>query len=135
MLIVTLEPPPCAAFWSVTEVNCMPALPPGQLTSSAARPGHSTPREHRPDIVLMDVTMPGMNGLEATHIIRAEIPSCRVIMVSQHDSQAFMREALRAGASGYVTKSDATADLITEIRRVQELHVPTPSQDSESLAE
>jgi DNA-binding NarL/FixJ family response regulator len=76
-------------------------------------------REHRPDLVLMDVTMPTMNSLEAARIIKQELPSIRVLMVSQHDSPPFMREALAVGASGYITKSAVGRDLIPQLRNLQ----------------
>ena len=79
-------------------------------------------REHRPDLVLMDVTMPMMNGLDAARIITQELPSTRVVMVSQHDSPQFMREALAVGASGYVTKSAVGRELIPHLRKLQYPH-------------
>jgi DNA-binding response OmpR family regulator len=68
------------------------------------------------------------------HHQRGDAP-CRVIIVSQHESQAFMKEALRAGASGYKTKSNAAAQLVAEIRRVQERHIPSPNEHGEGPAE
>ena len=79
-------------------------------------------REHRPDLVLMDVTMPTMNGLDAARIITKELPSIRVVIASQHDSPQFMREALAVGASGYVTKSAVGRELIPLLRKLQYPH-------------
>jgi DNA-binding NarL/FixJ family response regulator len=69
-------------------------------------------REHRPDVVLLDITMPVMNGFEAARRIKQELPSTRILMVSQFDSAPFQREAMAAGASGYVVKSSAASELI-----------------------
>ena len=74
-------------------------------------------REHRPDVVLLDITMPVMNGFEATRRIKQELPATMILMVSQFDSPAFQREAVTAGASGYVVKSNATTELIPALRR------------------
>ena len=76
-------------------------------------------REHRPDLVLMDMTMPTMNGLDAARIITQELPSTRVVMVSQHDSPQFMRDALAVGASGYVSKSAVGRALVPHLRKLQ----------------
>jgi two-component system response regulator DegU len=76
-------------------------------------------REHLPDVVLLDVTMPTMNGLEATHILKQEFPSMPVVILSQHDSRGFQWAALAAGVSGYVVKSNAARDLIPELRKIQ----------------
>jgi YesN/AraC family two-component response regulator len=78
-------------------------------------------REHQPDVVLLDITMPTMNGLEVAEIVKAEFPSVQVLIVSQHDSRGFQWAALAAGVSGYVIKSNVGRDLIPELRRIQGL--------------
>jgi DNA-binding NarL/FixJ family response regulator len=77
-------------------------------------------REHSPDIVLLDVTMPIMNGLEVARILKEEFPSMQIVMVSQHDSRGFQWAALAAGVSGYVVKSNVAIDLIPELRKIQQ---------------
>ena len=74
-------------------------------------------REHRPDVVLLDITMPVMNGFDAARRIKHEFPATLILVVSQSDSAAFAREAIVAGASGYVVKSNAGTDLIPALRR------------------
>jgi DNA-binding NarL/FixJ family response regulator len=69
-------------------------------------------KELLPDIVLMDVSMPQIDGLQATRIIRQEVPGSRVLIVSQHDSSLMLSEALRSGASAYVTKSQVSRSLL-----------------------
>lgn len=61
----------------------------------------------KPDVVIMDITMPAMNGLEATPIIKKEIPAAEVLILSQHHSEQILREAQNAGAMGYLLKSHA----------------------------
>jgi YesN/AraC family two-component response regulator len=78
--------------------------------------------EHRPDIVLLDITMPVMNGFEAARRIKHELPSTLILMVSQFDSDPFAREAVAAGASGYVVKSNASTELIPALRKIQSQH-------------
>jgi DNA-binding NarL/FixJ family response regulator len=78
-------------------------------------------REHQPDVVLLDITMPTMNGLEVAEIIKTEFPSVQVLIVSQHDSRGFKWAGIAAGASGYVIKSNVGRDLIPELRRIQGL--------------
>jgi YesN/AraC family two-component response regulator len=79
-------------------------------------------REHRPDLVLLDITMPVMSGFEAARRIKQELPSTRILMVSQFDSAHFMREAFVAGASGYVVKSNAASELIPALRKIYREH-------------
>jgi DNA-binding NarL/FixJ family response regulator len=76
-------------------------------------------REHRPDVVLLDIAMPVMNGLCAAHLIRNISPSTKILMLTQFDSKAFMKEAFAAGASGYLVKTDAGQHLIPELRKLQ----------------
>ena len=64
-------------------------------------------RELQPDIVIMDVTMPEMNGLEATPEIKRALPAAEVLIFTQHDSTQMIQQAQNAGASGYLLKSQA----------------------------
>jgi DNA-binding NarL/FixJ family response regulator len=76
-------------------------------------------KEHQPDVVLLDITMPTMSGLEAAQVLKKECPSVQVLIVSQHESRGFQWAALAAGVSGYVVKSNVGSDLIPELRRIQ----------------
>jgi len=68
-------------------------------------------REHRPDLVLMDITMKELNGVEATARIREELPATRVIILSMHSTQEFVTRAMKAGANGYLVKDSAPEEL------------------------
>lgn len=72
----------------------------------------------RPDVVVMDVAMGGMTGVEATRRIAQELPECRVLIVSMHNDPTYVREALRAGARGYVLKDAIEAEFLTAVRAV-----------------
>ncbi|HKT89419.1 MAG TPA: response regulator transcription factor [Candidatus Sulfotelmatobacter sp.] len=78
-------------------------------------------REHRPDVALVDITMPTMHGLEVAEVLKRDFPSVQVVIVSQHDSRGFQWAALAAGVSGYIVKSNVGRDLIPELRRIQAL--------------
>ena len=75
-------------------------------------------RSLRPDLVLMDVRMPEMDGLEATRAIKAERPEVSVLVVSTHENPDYLFEALKAGAAGYVLKDAPKRRLVDAVRRV-----------------
>lgn len=74
--------------------------------------------ELQPDIVVMDVTMPELNGIEATRRICEESPRIRILALSMHKDGVYVREILRAGASGYLLKDSNEADLLAAVRAV-----------------
>ena len=74
----------------------------------------------QPDVVVLDVSMPKMNGLEACRRIRRNAPKSEVLFVTQHDSPQMMREAISAGAKGYIVKSDAARDLMAALEAVSQ---------------
>lgn len=73
---------------------------------------------HRPDVVLMDITMPGLNGLEAAARLAKEFPNVRVIILSMHNNEEYYWRALKVGAAGYLLKKAATTELETALKRV-----------------
>jgi two-component system response regulator DesR len=74
-------------------------------------------REHRPDVALLDVDMPGLDGLAAAAILTSEVPSCRVMIVTTFGRPGFLRRAMEAGVSGFVVK-DAPAELLADAVRL-----------------
>jgi DNA-binding NarL/FixJ family response regulator len=76
--------------------------------------------ELRPDVVLMDITMPLLNGVEATRQIKTQIPEVQVLGLTRHENEEYIYQLLRAGAAGYVVKQAAPAELVEAIRAVME---------------
>ncbi len=76
-------------------------------------------KELLPDIVLLDISLPGISGIEAAHRIREVSPQTRIVFVSQHDSVRMAKDALDIGACCYVVKSDAGRDLLPAIEAAQ----------------
>jgi DNA-binding NarL/FixJ family response regulator len=72
----------------------------------------------QPDVIVMDVTMPELNGIEATRRVGQEVPKARVLALSMHKDAVYVREILRAGARGYLLKDSGETDLIAAIRAV-----------------
>ena len=73
----------------------------------------------RPDIVLMDISMPGLNGIDAARRFAAELPTCKVIMLSMHCHEEQIAQCLRAGAMGYLVKDAAVSEVVSAIDAVQ----------------
>ena len=76
-------------------------------------------KETEPDVVLMDLSMPELNGADATRAIIDHRPECRVIVLSMYAEREYVRRALKAGATGYVVKRSAAKELVEAIRAVQ----------------
>jgi two-component system, NarL family, response regulator DesR len=95
----------------------------------------SAARETRPDVALLDVEMPGLDGIAATRDLRAALPSCRVLVVTTFGRPGYLRRALEAGASGFVVKDTPARQLADAVRRVHAgLRVVDPALAAESLA-
>jgi len=75
-------------------------------------------RDLQPDVVLLDISMPETNGLQALHTLKAENTSSHIIMLTMHDDESYLREALSAGASGYALKQAADTELLSAVRAV-----------------
>jgi DNA-binding NarL/FixJ family response regulator len=75
-------------------------------------------KEVQPDLILMDLSLPGMNGIDATRQIRIHSPGSRILFLSEHADSNLIQAALDAGACGYILKSDSGSDLILGIRAV-----------------
>src|SRR6266704_2991563 len=73
----------------------------------------------QPDVILMDITMPDMNGIEATKQIKRAQPEIKVLVLTMHENDEYVFQALRAGASGYMLKEAADTELITALHAIQ----------------
>jgi DNA-binding NarL/FixJ family response regulator len=74
--------------------------------------------ELQPDVILLDISLPELNGLMATPLIKKVSPKAEVLIVTSHDNLFFVREAFAAGAQGFLSKSDVSAELISAVRQV-----------------
>jgi DNA-binding NarL/FixJ family response regulator len=88
---------------------------------------------HKPDVAVIDVSMPRMTGLQAAHEIRAHVPDTRVLLLSMHDDERYFLEGLAAGAAGYVLKRAADTDLIGAVRTVADGHTFLSSEAQRGL--
>jgi DNA-binding NarL/FixJ family response regulator len=74
--------------------------------------------QHKPDVVCMDLNLPGLNGVDATRSIRQQLPETHVLILSMYSTEEHVRPALRAGAEGYLVKGSGLADLVAAIQAV-----------------
>lgn len=92
--------------------------------------------EHRPDVALLDVEMPGLDGVSAARELRATLPGCAVLMVTTFGRPGYLRQAMMAGASGFVVKDTPARALADAVRRVHAgLRVVDPSLAADSLTQ
>ncbi|MEN2740771.1 response regulator transcription factor [Microbacterium sp. X-17] len=92
-------------------------------------------RDAHPDVALLDIEMPGIDGIAAASLLRAELPGCRVLMVTTFGRPGYLKRALQAGASGFVVKDTPAPQLADAVRRAaQGLRVVDPQLAAESLA-
>ena len=93
-------------------------------------------RDHEVDVALLDVEMPGMDGVAAAREVHRVFPSCRVLMVTTFGRAGYMRQAMAAGASGFIVKDTPARQLADAVRRVHEgLRVVDPALAAQSLAQ
>jgi two-component system response regulator DesR len=91
-------------------------------------------REHRPDVALLDVEMPGLDGISATAAVRDAFPETRVLIVTTFGRPGFLRRAMQSGAAGFVVKDTPAAQLADAVRRVHAgLRVVDPALATDSL--
>src|SRR5579871_1376286 len=86
--------------------------------ASDGREAVALTEQHHPEVVVMDVTMPNLNGIEAARQISGALPQTGIVMLSMHSDEAYVLRALKAGARGYLLKESAESDLIAAIRAV-----------------
>lgn len=92
-------------------------------TVSDGRALVSAVKDRNPDVVLLDISMPVLNGLEAARQIRNDAPAAKLIFVTVHSDTPYVIEAFRSGASGYVSKRSAASELLTAVREVLQNNV------------
>ena len=93
-------------------------------------------RTHQPDVALLDVEMPGMDGVAAARELHRELPGCRVLMVTTFGRAGYLRQAMAAGASGFIVKDTPARQLADAVRRVHGgLRVVDPVLAAQSLAQ
>ena len=90
---------------------------------------------HQPDVVFMDISMHGLNGLEATARIKKAFPSVQVVILSMHQNEEYFWHALKSGASGYLLKKSASIELAEALRRVVRGEIFASSEVSNRLAQ
>jgi DNA-binding NarL/FixJ family response regulator len=99
-------------------VKALVTAGPGLEVIGEARDGHTALRlatELKPDIAIVDISMPGLNGIRVTEMLRAACPTCKVLILTVHEDSSYLRELLEVGISGYILKRSASEELIRAI--------------------
>ncbi|GAB4471270.1 MAG: response regulator transcription factor [Anaerolineales bacterium] len=91
--------------------------------------------ELQPDLILLDISMPGLNGLDAIGLLRKRAPEARILILTMHDDVHYLRQALQNGASGYVLKKAADVELLSAIQAVMQGEIYVHSSMTRSLLE
>jgi DNA-binding NarL/FixJ family response regulator len=89
--------------------------------------------EHRPDIAVLDISMPGLNGIEVARRLKDEAPAIKPLILSMHSDRRFVVEALRAGARGYILKEAGIRDLLLAVQEVEAGHIHLSAAVSEQV--
>src|SRR5690349_11071705 len=98
-------------------INAQPDMAVVAEAQDGAEAAHAI-QNTKPDVAILDVTMPKSGGLDAIHAITKGSPSTRILLLTMHEEPAYLRTALAAGASGYVLKKSVDADLLSALRAV-----------------
>jgi DNA-binding NarL/FixJ family response regulator len=77
-------------------------------------------KQHSPDVVILDISMPNLNGLEATHQILQRVPHTKILILTMHETEELIRDVLEAGARGYLFKSDAGRELVAAVEALRQ---------------
>lgn len=88
-----------------------------------------------PDIVLMDIELPGMNGIQGTRVIKERFPNVEIVMVTVHEDNEYVYKALKAGASGYITKSSNNEQLVSALQEINKGGAPISSHIARRIVE
>lgn len=91
-------------------------------------------REHNPDIAILDINMPGLNGFKTTEILRRDYPDLKIIIISMHSDELFPQRLLKAGANAYLTKDSGIQEIIHAITEVMESRNYVCSEVAQKLA-
>jgi two-component system, NarL family, response regulator DesR len=109
-----------------------------EVVASVGRGDEVVPaaRAHRPDVALLDIGMPGIDGLAAAHVLTREVPGCRVLILTTFGRPGFLRRAMESGAHGFVVKDAPAQQLADAIRRIMAgERVVDPALAAASLAD
>ena len=113
-------------------IQSMPAL--NIIEAETGEKGYQLFRQHQPDLVLLDITLPGLGGLEILRKMKASREEAKILMFSMHEDPVFASRAMQAGASGYVTKNDAADHLVEAVEKVLDGQVYLSPDVAQQLA-